>query len=65
MMIRKRVAVTVRFGIVLLMLITTVKNVKENEKCYTYCGRLPGQMWLFFNDKSNSNIRFTFFLIPH
>jgi hypothetical protein len=50
MMIRKCVALTLRFGIVLLMLITSVKNMIENEKCYTHCGRLPGQIWLFFND---------------
>lgn len=51
MMIRKCVALTVRFGIVPLVLITTVNNMKNTAKWYTHCGWLPGHMGLLFKDK--------------
>jgi len=28
--------------------------MKDNEKCYTHCGRLPGQTWLFFFERSQT-----------
>jgi transcriptional regulator CtsR len=43
MLIRKRVALAARLGIVPSALNTTVKNRKDDEKGYTQCGRFSGQ----------------------